>query len=689
MKGAFSGVVIEVLIRRLREARLPEILVKVIQDFCSNRKATVVVNGSTTNLINLQHAGLPQGSPLSPILFLFFNANLVKSPINKCKGSIAFVDDYSAWVTDDSIQANTIKLQNHVIPHLEQWGHTSGAIFQPTKTVLTHFTRRRKALEAADANSTLVINSEEVKPSGEIKILGVTLDSRLTYKSHIARAMKKGLRVALALKRLHNIRPEVARQLYTATVTSRTDYASIIWAPNATATAMKGLERVQRIGAQAVISAFKTVSLVIAEAEAGLERISTRLHRQYITTWVKLHSKSKTHRFWKIKKALGDLRNQVWISPLQKIARICQNIIPGNLEYIQPFTKAPWISPVEVHLLDKEKAIEEASIILPTSVFTSASSRNNLIGVGICWFGVSSMVPLNKPAESISITIATAKELNVHAGELTAIQLTVSRLLFMVMMESCQLQVTVFSSSQGALKALQKPCQQSGQFIINRIITEAHMINASGKASVRFQWSPGHSDISGNDLAHTLAQQATEVGQSVSSMYNQPVLQTTALRIAKQIQSPKDESFNNPKTGRFTKVIDKALPGKHTRLLYDKKPHSRASILCQLRSGICRLNSYLFKIKAAASPYCECGVTEESVDHFLFRCTKWREQRTRLREISTKAGRWDTSFFLGGWSGVTIDGVKDKWKPALDAVTATLDFAISTKRLCAEVSASG
>ena len=59
MKGAFSGVAIEVLIRRLREARLPEVLVKVIQDFCLNRKATVMVNGSSTDLIDLQHAGLP------------------------------------------------------------------------------------------------------------------------------------------------------------------------------------------------------------------------------------------------------------------------------------------------------------------------------------------------------------------------------------------------------------------------------------------------------------------------------------------------------------------------------------------------------------------------------------------------------------------------------------------------------
>ena len=160
------------------------------------------------------------------------------------------------------------------------------------------------------------------------------------------------------------------------------------------------------------------------------------------------------------------------------------------------------------------------------------------------------------------------------------------------------------------------------------------------------------------------------------------------MRIAKEIQLPKDKSFNSSKSGRFTKAINKALPGKHIRLLYNKKPQDKASNLYQLRSGICRLNSYLFKIRAAISPKCECGAIEESVDHFLFRCTRWREQRTKLQEIGITTGRWDTSFFLRELSGVTINRVKDKWRPALEAVTATLDFAISTGRLRADAPAN-
>ena len=229
VKGAFNGVAIDILTNRLRKSRIPEQLVSVIQDLVTNRRASVMINGKDSEITDLQHAGLPQGSPLSPILFLFFNADLIRGHINRNRGSIAFVNDYSAWFTGDSIQENVEKLQTRIIPQLEHWSHISGAIFQPAKTVLTHFSRRQKA----EPDPLLLVHGVAVKSSKEIKILRVILDSKLTYRSHIARAAKKGISAALALKRLRNLRPETARQLYTSTVVPRMDYAAIIWGPNA------------------------------------------------------------------------------------------------------------------------------------------------------------------------------------------------------------------------------------------------------------------------------------------------------------------------------------------------------------------------------------------------------------------------------------------------------------------------
>ena len=101
VKGAFNGVAGDVLIEKLRRCRIPEPLVCWIEDFLKNRQVMVIVNGTSTDVAELQHACLPQVSPLSPILYILFNADLVKRKINKNRGAIVFIDDYSACVTSD------------------------------------------------------------------------------------------------------------------------------------------------------------------------------------------------------------------------------------------------------------------------------------------------------------------------------------------------------------------------------------------------------------------------------------------------------------------------------------------------------------------------------------------------------------------------------------------------------------
>jgi hypothetical protein len=99
-----------------------------VQDFCTDRQACILVNNYTSEVQTLD---LPQGSALAPILFLFFNADLVQSA-PKNSSSMAFVDDYSAWAMGPSAEENRRRIQNEVVPMLEKWERTSGAESEPS-----------------------------------------------------------------------------------------------------------------------------------------------------------------------------------------------------------------------------------------------------------------------------------------------------------------------------------------------------------------------------------------------------------------------------------------------------------------------------------------------------------------------------------------------------------------------------
>ncbi|KAM3550091.1 hypothetical protein ARSEF4850_008517, partial [Beauveria asiatica] len=87
VKGAYNGVCKGRLVQRMKARGIPEAWTRWVEAFCSSRTATIQVNGQTSDTQELPQAGLPQGSPLSPILFLFYNADLVQRRITWNGGS--------------------------------------------------------------------------------------------------------------------------------------------------------------------------------------------------------------------------------------------------------------------------------------------------------------------------------------------------------------------------------------------------------------------------------------------------------------------------------------------------------------------------------------------------------------------------------------------------------------------------
>jgi hypothetical protein len=225
LKGAFNGVNKISLDHCLRARRIPRTARKWIASFMSDRHASIGFDDFRTSTKPLANAGLAQESPLSPILFAFFNTELVDQPVDRHGGASAFIDDYFRWRVGSSAAANLAKIQSEDIPRIEEWARRTGSSFVAEKPELIHLTRRKREHSAGQ----IIVNGTAVRPSNTAKLLGVVFDQELRWKYHIQQAVKRATKTTIALCGLRHLRPEQMRQLYQACITPVVDYASTVW----------------------------------------------------------------------------------------------------------------------------------------------------------------------------------------------------------------------------------------------------------------------------------------------------------------------------------------------------------------------------------------------------------------------------------------------------------------------------
>jgi hypothetical protein len=662
VKGAYNGVCKERLLARMKARGIPDRLIRWVEAFCSDRAASIVVNGQASEIRELPQAGLPQGSPLSPILFLFFNADLVQRRIKADGGSIAFIDDYSAWVTGPTADANRTGIQSIIEDALE-WEKRSGATFEADKTTVIHFTR----VAVRNSAISFLVKGKEVKPSNSAKVLGVVMDVGLRYQEHMAAAAARGLTAAMCLRRLKMLSPKVARQLFVATVAPTVDYASNVWMHACRAREAAWLNKVQLVGAQAITGAFRTVATAVAEAEACIHTVKERHRLAATRLCVNLRTLPGTH-------PLAALRNKAskrFLSPMQTIASWVTTASTDRMEIIREFALPPWTSRIPVLGKDDFAAAAKApSEVEGIIIATSSSVKNGMVGMG----GVVHDTTLNGVGgvlASYSVTLGPSDEQNPYTAELAAVAMALRCMPRQIPFRD----VTVISSNLSAGAVIKQPRQQSGQCTVLEIYDEVKRLRQRG-CSVRLMWVPAKGEgFALGAMAKVAAQRATEMNCIVETPSYQA--KSTTLHLALAQRQPRGRLPEN--VGKHSKYIDTALPGKHTRALYDSLKRKESDVLVQLRTGMTRLNGHLHRIGAVESELCECGQATETIEHFLFRCKKWTMQREIMLQCSrTKIG--NLSFFLGGKSAAN----DDKWKPDMQAVRAAIAFTLATKRLEAD-----
>src|SRR3981081_1225183 len=141
----------------------------------TDRKTTLVIQGTETESFSVL-AGVPQGLPLSPILFLFYNSELLDLCQRPKEGlsAIGFADDINMLAYSRSTESNCQILEAGHAKCID-WAKCHGMKFVPSKYELIHFTRSCQF----NLQASVYLGSTEKQPSTDIRVLGIWLDTKL------------------------------------------------------------------------------------------------------------------------------------------------------------------------------------------------------------------------------------------------------------------------------------------------------------------------------------------------------------------------------------------------------------------------------------------------------------------------------------------------------------------------------
>ena len=274
-----------------------------IECMLTNRRTRLRFDGFTSDWVAIDN-GIVQGDPLSMLLYLFYNADLI-TMLKKEEAMIAYVDDTSYYVegVDFGEVYNKLRDMMNRAQGGYDWSNLHNSCFEPSKMALVGFSRRRKTDPLFPGKMTpehrpdLHLHGAVIKPSPTHKYLGVIFDQELRWREQVECVTGMAAKWTLCFHRLmkssFGIWSRLMRQLYHAVAIPQFTYAADVWYTPITRAAWgtrasglvgatKCLESVQRIAVTAITGALRTTATDVMEAHANIpliELLMLLMHR--------------------------------------------------------------------------------------------------------------------------------------------------------------------------------------------------------------------------------------------------------------------------------------------------------------------------------------------------------------------------------------------------------------------------
>ena len=497
VKGAFDHVSANQLLAMCKKLKLPLALIRWISFFLSQRSIQLRFNGQTQPLQKVK-IGIPQGSPISPILFLLYIRDICRTRPDTF--TFSYIDDICIGASARSTKKLQQTLEQTARAILQE-ARESAIEFDVEKTELLYASRKK------EINAKLVqVGERLIQPSTCVRWLGFFLDNKLSYKKHVQTKVAVAQQVFQRLQRLGNtqqgLSTQATRQLYTACVSSIADYGVQLWWGKRKQSLLKEYQQLQNSALRQILGAFKGSPTKAMEVEAAILPISLRAEKLCQQYAIRTLSFAKSHPVQRAILRQKQLRIYTQLGEL--LARIQGH---SNIEQISILLAKPWSKPASAYAtfsISKSSKSETAELHkqwlqglqhtekAPILLYTDGSKIGENVAAGYCQVSTQGKYVQAK-------NFSLGQKLEIMDAELIAAYQALKCLRTGPQGED----IHIFIDSQAALKRLQKISLTGGQRICYKITELCKQLAKQNKVSI--SWVPGHREIQGNEHADRLA----------------------------------------------------------------------------------------------------------------------------------------------------------------------------------------
>ena len=217
LSKAFDCLNHDLLISKLKCYGLDEKSLCLVYSYLCNRKQRVKIGNVYSTTENVE-TGVPQGSILGPLLFNIHIADLFDflSDVDIAN----FADDTTPYVTNISIDKGISDIEQ-ITSALIEWFSNNYMKANPDKCHL---------LTSSSDEVSVILDGNLIKRSSSEKLLGIKIDSSLSFYEHVEDICKKASQKLSALARISQYLNESKRRiLFKSFISSQFGYCPLVW----------------------------------------------------------------------------------------------------------------------------------------------------------------------------------------------------------------------------------------------------------------------------------------------------------------------------------------------------------------------------------------------------------------------------------------------------------------------------